>query len=139
MSVHIGSTEPARREGGDASRRVLIVHGDAETRQTIARGLAYEMLEIVEATDSRAAIDCLGGDPIDLILLDMGGPEAGGIQLLRLLKGDSHTHAIPVIVIAGADEGDGRHPAAQRLLLAAQALPGQQRPAVEQQGGGVPA
>ncbi|MBV8168851.1 MAG: response regulator transcription factor [Alphaproteobacteria bacterium] len=106
MSVHIGSTEPGRREGAAASRRVLIVHGDVETRRTIARGLAYEMLEIVEAADARAAIDCLAADPIDLILLDMGGPDAAGIQLLRLLKGDSHTHAIPVIVIAGADEGD---------------------------------
>src|ERR1041384_997713 len=107
MSVHIGSTEPGRRDGDAASRRVLIVHGAAETRETIPRGLAYEMLEIVEAPDARAAIDRLGAEPIDLILLEMGGAGAGGIQLLRLLKGDSHTHAIPVIVIAGADEGDG--------------------------------
>jgi DNA-binding response OmpR family regulator len=108
MSVRLASTDGRHdRDGDPGSRRILIVHADAAMRQTIARGLAYEKLEIVEAATPRAAIDGIAAEPIDLILLDMGGPEVGGLQLLRLLKGDSHSHAIPVIIIAAADQGDG--------------------------------
>ncbi len=71
------------------------------------RGLAYETHGIVEAASARAAIDCVAAEPIDLILLDMAAPNVGGIQLLRLLKGDARSYDIPVIMIAAVDQGDG--------------------------------
>jgi DNA-binding response OmpR family regulator len=101
--------EPAGPDSAEvaAQSRVLVVHGEATTRQAIARGLAYEMLVIVEAASARAAIDCVAAEPIDLILLDVAPPDVGGIQLLRLLKGDARSYDIPVIMIAAADQGDG--------------------------------
>src|SRR5690242_12789539 len=94
----------AFRDPAAQTSHVLIVHGDAAARELLVRGLSYEMLAVAEAANARAAIDAVGAEHFDLILLDMA---VGGIQLLNLLKGDSRSSHIPVIMIAGADDGDG--------------------------------
>ena len=106
MSTRLGSAEPARDDPADAARpsRVLIVHREATTRDALVRGLAYETHAIVEAENGRAALDRVAAEPLDLILLDM---DVGGLQLLRLLKGDSRSCHIPVIMIVALDEQDG--------------------------------
>ena len=88
----------------DAPRRsrVLIVQGEAKTHAALLRGLASESLDVVEAADARAAVDRVAAERFDLILLDMRN-----LQLLRLLKGDSHSSLIPVIMIADAADDDG--------------------------------
>ncbi len=109
MSLDPGAAEATERGAaeGTAPNRVLIVHGAAGIRQALVRGLSYERHDITETASARAALDCVAATPFDLVLLDMALPEVSGLQLLRLLKGDSRTCDLPVIMIAGVDESDG--------------------------------
>jgi DNA-binding response OmpR family regulator len=103
-----GSTEPVACDSAEAARprRLLIVHGEAATRDALVRGLVYENHGIVEAASGRAALDCVAAEPFDLILLDMAPPDVDGLQLLTLLTADSRLCHIPVIMIATLDESD---------------------------------
>jgi len=108
MSMGRGATAPAPRDPAEVARpsRVLIVHGEPATRDTLVRSLAYERHEIVEAASGRAALACVAAEPFDLILLDMAPPDVGGLQLLTLFTGDSRYRDIPVIMIAALDDSD---------------------------------
>ncbi|MEJ0071637.1 MAG: GAF domain-containing protein [Pseudomonadota bacterium] len=108
MSGQLGSTEPARHgSAAEAGPRLLIVHGEAATRDALVRGLAYETYGIVETASGRAALDYVAAEPFDLILLDMAPPDVDGLQLLTLLTADSRLCHIPVIMIATLDDSEG--------------------------------
>jgi adenylate cyclase len=119
MSMRPGSTEPARRDSAEEDRpgrvlpgrvppsRILIVHGEAATRDALARGLGSEAHGIVQAASGRAALDRVAAERFDLILLDMAAPDVGGLQLLAQLKADSRFCPVPVIMIAAPDDSDG--------------------------------
>lgn len=104
-----GSTEPARRDSAEGARpsRVLIIHGEAATRDALVRGLAYDMHGIVEAASGRAALDRVATEPFDLVLLDLAPTDVDGFQLLTQLTADSRFCHIPVIMLAPPDQSDG--------------------------------
>jgi DNA-binding response OmpR family regulator len=109
MNMPRGSTEPARHDSAEAARRsrVLIIHGDAATRDVLLRGLAYDMHEIIEAASGRAALDRVATEPFDLVLLDLAPTDVDGFQLLTQLTADSRFCHIPVIMLAPPDQSDG--------------------------------
>ncbi|HVT02804.1 MAG TPA: response regulator [Thermoanaerobaculia bacterium] len=43
----------------------------------------------------------------DLILLDLGLPTIDGYEVLRLLKGNTETREIPVLIVSGRPLADG--------------------------------
>jgi adenylate cyclase len=103
------TVEPLRADGtGEAvqSSRVLIVDDNASNRDVLERRLAREGHQVVTAANGTSALELVGKETFDLILLDLIMPKMSGFEVLRRLKAAEHTSDIPVIVISALDEID---------------------------------
>ncbi len=88
------------------SSRILIVDDNASNRDVLERRLVRDGHQVATAASGAVALERVGGDPFDLILLDLIMPEMGGFEVLRRLKAAEHTSHIPIIVISALDELD---------------------------------
>ncbi len=80
--------------------RILVVDDDDSVARVVTHYLCKAGHTPVVAPDGAAALRAAGSHP-DLILLDLGLPDMPGAAVLRQLKRDSATAAIPVVVISG--------------------------------------
>ena len=79
--------------------KILVVDDEEKIRATLTGVLSDEGYEVAEAEDGRTALDCLQGEPPDLVILDVWLPEIDGITLLEEIK---RIHPdLPVIIICG--------------------------------------
>ncbi len=83
-----------------ADRRILVVEDTAELCSMIATLIAREGGQAVTAADGAAYRRCLAEETPDLILLDIGLPDADGLEILRALRLESE---VPVILLSGRD------------------------------------
>ena len=68
------------------AHRILVVDDDRELRETISEILTDAGFVISAAGSGEEALDILGGQTFDLVLLDMIMPGLGGQEILPLLK-----------------------------------------------------
>ncbi|MGE0435073.1 MAG: response regulator [Planctomycetota bacterium] len=69
--------------------------------------LAYDGFDVLRATDADEARAVLGGNAVDLILMDIALPGMDGLELTRLLKADDAFEHIPIVALtAFAMKGD---------------------------------
>lgn len=86
--------------------RILIADDNSEMREYLLRVLG-EHWTVVAVSDGYAAIDILrktaqiSGQSFDLVLTEVMMPQMDGFELLRILKADSTTNPIPVVMISG--------------------------------------
>lgn len=84
--------------------RILLADDERELRDMLAKYLAAEGFEVIEAIDGAAALDLARREDPDLVLLDVAMPEMDGFEVLRALRTSS---AVPVIMLtARAEEID---------------------------------
>ena len=88
------------------SSRILVVDDNASNRDMLERRLVREGHQIVTAATGTSALELVGKETFDLILLDLIMPEVSGFEVLRRLKAAEHSSHIPVIVISALDELD---------------------------------
>lgn len=86
--------------------RVLAIEDDPDTRHFYERFLTEEGHEPVLARDGLEAMGRMDPCP-DLIVLDLGLPNIDGYEVLRLLKGNTETRDIPVLIVSGRPLTDG--------------------------------
>ena len=65
--------------------KVLVVDDEPAIRRLLARTLERSDYRVIEAADGRAAMNALGIDKPDLVLLDLGLPDRDGLELLPLI------------------------------------------------------
>ena len=83
-------------------RTILVVDDDADLREALAEQLALNDEFAVEAAaDGAEALVKARGSPIDLVLMDVGLPDADGRELVRQLRKDGFR--APVIMLTGHD------------------------------------
>src|SRR4030095_244231 len=93
---------------------ILIVEDRATDLDLTKRALAKRRFlnPIQEARDGEQALDYIkrweaGEQPPLFILLDLGLPKVGGLEVLRQLKTNPMSSSIPVIVLTtSAEDGD---------------------------------
>ena len=85
---------------------ILITDDNRVNRLLLSRGLEQEGHTVVFAEHGREALDLLGRQHFDLMLLDVLMPELDGYQVLAELKLDPHLRDIPVIMTSSLDELD---------------------------------
>ncbi len=86
--------------------RILVVDDDPDIRLLLRLELSAEGYEIAEAPDGAAALEALGAERFDVVLLDMMMPVLDGWEVLRTI--DPAT-APPVVVVTALASHDQRH------------------------------
>lgn len=86
--------------GSTAPARVLHVEDDPACAELVRLALAPGC-EVVTAGDGWQALQRIEERRPDLVLLDLGLPRLGGMDLLRRLRAKAETAALPVVVLTG--------------------------------------
>jgi adenylate cyclase len=86
--------------------RILVVDDNASNRDLLFRRLSHDGHRVSKAASGRRALEILGVEDFDLVLLDLMMPDLNGFQVLERLKADERLHNIPVIMISGLQETD---------------------------------
>lgn len=91
-------------EGGDR-RTVLVVDADRSIRSLVYLTLNGERLDVIEAEDVDAAMSAVDGGGLDLALVDLRLPDAGGADLAARIK-ESDADVRTVLLVRKADLGE---------------------------------
>jgi adenylate cyclase len=94
-------------EGTNQHRgHILVVDDNRLNRSLLARHLERRGHTVALADQGRQALDMIGEDRYDLVLLDVLMPEMDGYEVLQRIKGDPDWRNIPVIMISALEEMD---------------------------------
>jgi phosphoserine phosphatase RsbU/P len=80
-----------------AIERVLVVDDSRAQRRVLSASLSRQGFEVIEAGSGQEALDCLGAEPVDLILSDWMMPGMDGLELcarVRALPLDRYVYFI---------------------------------------------
>jgi len=83
------------------SKTILVVDDDELVRRVLMRMLGRAGYQARGANSAAAARRVLASSPIDLVVLDLGLPDASGASVLAELRTQPHGRLIPVIVVSG--------------------------------------
>jgi two-component system cell cycle response regulator len=83
--------------------RVLIVDDILTNIKLLEARLSAEYFQVVTAHSGQEALDLLGNERVDVILLDVMMPGMDGFEVCRRLKSTPATHHIPVIMVTALD------------------------------------
>lgn len=89
-----------------SSKKILLVDDEPSIRELLRVALEIADFECLEAPDIREAQQMINTQSPDLILLDWMLPGGSGIELLRSLKKNELTRAIPVIMLTAKTHQD---------------------------------
>ncbi|HCU94004.1 MAG TPA: DNA-binding response regulator [Actinobacteria bacterium] len=81
--------------------QLLLVEDDAAIRAALIRALTERGHAVTSMAGAMAALQHVLESPPDLILLDLGLPDLGGYEALRMMRAVS---SIPVVVITARDD-----------------------------------
>ena len=86
--------------------RVLLAEDDQAISEPLARALRREGYDVEVREDGPGALDsAMNGEPVDLVVLDLGLPGMDGLEVCRRLRASGS--GVPVLVLtARADEVD---------------------------------
>jgi len=82
------------------ARRVLLVEDDRFLRKAAGAMLRRRGFSVLTAEDGEVALRVARAESPDLILLDLIMPKMQGFEVLKTLKSDPQTCAIPVIILS---------------------------------------
>ena len=81
---------------------VLVVDDDADIRGFLEQALSYHGYSVRTAANGQGALAQIEAEQPDLILLDLKMPGVDGYEVIRTLKAEQDTRAIPVVVITAS-------------------------------------
>jgi two-component system KDP operon response regulator KdpE len=88
-----------------APLRVLVVDDEPPIRKLLRMGLSAHGYLTLEAPNAKAALDLLSESP-DLIILDLGLPDADGHDLLRTIR--ARNESVPIVVLSSRSDEAGK-------------------------------
>ena len=91
----------ARLAYDEGTVRVLLVEDDRMLGDAVRRGLRQQGHAVDWVTDGLAADAALAGEPYDVVLLDLGLPRKGGLDVLRDLR--RRGKRVPVLILTAQD------------------------------------
>jgi CheY-like chemotaxis protein len=98
----------------NATGRVLLVEDDKFLRRACEASLRQRGFEVTTANDGEEGLRLARTAPYaDVILLDLLMPKIPGIEVLRALKSQPETAAIPVLILSNSSREDDRQQAMQ--------------------------
>jgi DNA-binding response OmpR family regulator len=85
---------------------VLVVDDDRAVRDAVRRGLEAEHFAVREAREGVTALREIAYRPPDVVVLDIGMPGLGGIEVIRRLRNEGRT--LPICVLSARDDVEDR-------------------------------
>lgn len=86
--------------------RVLLVEDDRMIGEAIEQSLKDASYAVDWVRDGQAALDTLGNQAYDVVLLDLGLPKKDGVEVLRAIR--SRGNPVPLLVITARDAVEDR-------------------------------
>jgi CheY-like chemotaxis protein len=83
---------------------ILVVDDQEDNRSVLERRLRRQGHTVESASGGLSALEMLGRDRFDLVLLDVLMPDLDGLAVLERMKADQATRDIPVIMISALDD-----------------------------------
>ena len=83
---------------------ILVVDDDAVMRSMLSRSLEQDGHLVTTAGGGEEALDLIGREPFDVVLLDVLMPGLDGYTVLERIKAEPSLRHIPVIMITGVDD-----------------------------------
>jgi PAS domain S-box-containing protein len=105
--------------GGRTSGRVLLIDDDYDVRHVLRETLQRLGCDVAEATDGREALQKIGSDKFDLVLVDLDIPHVHGHDVIRALRDPALKRSVPIIVLSGSA---GEQQTLQSLVLGANVM-----------------
>ena len=89
-----------------APQRILVIDDEPPIRKLLRVGLSAHGYKTVEASGGKMALELLGEQPPDLIILDLGLPDMQGHELLRTIR--ARNDSVPIVVLSSRDDEAGK-------------------------------
>ncbi len=87
--------------------KILLVEDNELNRDMLSRRLERKGFDVICAMDGKMGIDMAKNESPDLILMDLSLPIIDGWEAIKILKSETSTSTVPIIVLtAHAMEGD---------------------------------
>ncbi len=86
--------------------RLLLVEDDIALGEGIHQALSREGYTVDWIKDGSSALHALLSETFDLVILDLGLPKLGGLEVLRRLRHDGST--VPVVILTARDATEDR-------------------------------
>lgn len=84
------------------AKRILLVEDDRFLRRACEASLRQRGFTVIAAADGEEGLRQARAEHPDLILLDLLMPKLAGVEVLRALKADPETKAIPVLILSNS-------------------------------------
>ena len=84
--------------------RILVVDDEPPIRKLLRMGLTAQGYEVLEAPNGKTAMALLEQKP-SIVILDLGLPDIGGLDLLQRLR--QHDRGLPIVVLSSREDEAG--------------------------------
>jgi signal transduction histidine kinase/CheY-like chemotaxis protein len=88
--------------------KIVVVDDSRTQRSTIALALERQGYQVTQGTNGLEALHLVHSENPDLLVSDIVMPELTGYQVCRLLKNDSATEDLPIILLTTLDQQEHR-------------------------------
>ena len=85
---------------------VLVVDDNEDNRDMLSRRLKKQGYSVAVAEDGHKALEMIGGEKFDLILLDIMMPGISGMEVLKKLRENFTVADLPVIMATAKDQSE---------------------------------
>lgn len=86
--------------------KIVVIEDDATFLDLLRVHLASAGHEVLTAEDAAVGLRAVITEAPDLILLDLTVPYLDGFEMIKALRHDPATQAIPVVVLTGRDDDE---------------------------------
>lgn len=80
--------------------RVLVVDDDPQVLKLLRVNFELEGYDVMTATNGEEALDLVGRDSPDAVICDVMMPGIDGLEVVRRLRADPATVALPLVVVS---------------------------------------
>lgn len=87
-------------------KRILIVEDEESLLKLVTILLTVNGFEVISAITGKMAIDKIGVEKFDLVLLDIMLPDIDGFEVCRQIRKDPRTAAVKIIMLTGKKNQD---------------------------------
>ena len=90
------------------SGRILVVDDEPHIRRVLSVVLEGRGYQVMMASDGLQGLSELGGDTVDLVILDLMMPGANGLEVLSKIRSDPQRSETPVIILTAKGQDTDR-------------------------------